>query len=185
VNIPASKRLSYQLMTPADAGLLFQLDQDEDVMRYINGGIKTSKEDIERIFVPRMQSYTNEQEGWGLWQVKVAENQEFIGWILIRPMAFFCKTPELNNLEIGWRFHRSSWGKGYATEAAKQVMMTLIEQDVCNESKLKKFTAIAKQDNKASINIMKKLGMKYTKTEFNDDPLINDEVVFYQFTLSR
>jgi len=185
VNIPASKRLSYQLMTPADAGLLFQLDQDEDVMRYINGGIKTSKEDIERIFVPRMQSYTNEQEGWGLWQVKVAENQEFIGWILIRPMAFFCKTPELNNLEIGWRFHRSSWGKGYATEAAKQVMMTLIEQDVCNESKLKKFTAIAKQDNKASINIMKKLGMKYTKTEFYDDPLINDEVVFYQFTLSR
>ena len=181
MKINSSERLTYQLMTVDNAELLFQLDQDAEVMRYINGGKMTSMEDIENKFLPRLQSFTDEQEGWGLWKVTVAKTKDFIGWILIRPMDFFCKTIQFDNLEIGWRFHRWSWGKGYASEAAKHVMTTIIERD--EKNKLRKFSAIAIEANKASIYIMLKLGMNYVKTEFCDAPLVNADVVFYELDI--
>ena len=57
-------------MSADDAELLYQLDQDPEVMRFITGGNPSSMEQINNILVPRMESYSNEQKGWGLWQVK-------------------------------------------------------------------------------------------------------------------
>ena len=42
-------------------------------------------------------------------------------------MHFFSDTPEFDNLELGWRFFRSSWGKGYASEAAIHIKQALSE----------------------------------------------------------
>jgi len=36
--VPASQRLCYGLLSANDAELLFDVDQDEEVMRFINGG---------------------------------------------------------------------------------------------------------------------------------------------------
>jgi|GEM_PF-6471142 len=54
MEIKNSKRLSYALMGSDDADLLFELDQDIEVMRYINGGEMTSMQDIHHVFLPRM-----------------------------------------------------------------------------------------------------------------------------------
>jgi RimJ/RimL family protein N-acetyltransferase len=108
MHIPSSKRLDYALMSADDAELLFQLDQDPEVMRYINGGTCTSRADIQQMFIPRMNSYLNPQEGWGLWKVSLIATKQFIGWILVRPMEFFSPSPEFDNLELGWRFMQST-----------------------------------------------------------------------------
>jgi RimJ/RimL family protein N-acetyltransferase len=175
ITVNNSARLSFALMDENDSELLFQLDQDPEVMHFINGGEPTSREEISRVYIPRMQSYTNKEKGWGLWKVTIIESQQFIGWILVRPMDFFSEQPQIDNLELGWRFMQASWGKGYATEAAQAIKKALIAQN-----SVKNFTGLVVEDNFASIAIMKKLGMNFVKKELHRDPIWEEEVLYYQ-----
>lgn len=175
MRIPSSERLNYALMGQDDAQLLFKLDQDVEVMRYINGGTMTTMQDVHDVFIPRMEMYTNKEKGWGLWKVTIKATDTFIGWVLVRPMDFFSDKPKWKDWELGWRFTRNAWGYGYGTEAAKHIMTKLAQnQDI------EYFSAIAMPKNDASIGIMKKLGMKYIKTDLHKDPLGDEEVVYYQ-----
>ncbi len=131
------------------------------------------------VSIPRMESYTNSDKGWGLWKVSIIESNQFIGWILVRPMDFFTDNPQLNNLELGWRFSQNSWGKGYATEAAESIKNAIIVKD----KSVTKLTAIAIEENSGSINIMSKLGMSYIKKDIHKDPLGDMMVVYYELEL--
>ncbi|WP_223789604.1 GNAT family N-acetyltransferase [Marinicella meishanensis] len=174
MQIPDSTRLSFALMDDGDADLLYQLDQDVEVMRYINGGKITTREDIHNTFLPRLAQYRNPEKGWGLWQLTVTETGQYIGWLLVRPMGFFGDDPQWTDWELGWRLFRSAWGHGYATEAASHLMQELAStQDVSH------FSAIAMPGNAASIKVMEKLGMRYQKTGIHSDPLGDEEVVYY------
>jgi len=175
MKINNSARLSYQLMTADDAELLYQLNQDPEVMRFISDGNPSSRETIDNVLVPRMQAYLNPNHGWGLWQVNITKTNEYIGWVLVRPMNFFSDLPEFDNLELGWRFFRSSWGKVYASEAAIQ-----IKDGLAKNPGNKIFSAIADEDNLGSIGVMKNLGMSYIKTYLHIDPLFEYKVAYYQ-----
>lgn len=175
VNIDNSARLSYQLIDESDSEFLFQLDQNPEVMRYINGGNMTSREDISKVFIPRLNAYKNVNKGWGLWKVSLVATQEAIGWILVRPMDFFSDQPIWHDIELGWRFSSSTWGKGYASEAAIHIQKALAKQ-----SENKVFSAIAMQDNVGSIAVMKKMGMQYIKSYTHSDSQLGDlDVVLY------
>lgn len=173
MQIMDSERLSYHYITERDAHFLWELDQDQQVMKYINGGEKSSKEDIDNIFVPRFLAYSNPALGWGLWRVETLKEKESIGWILVRPFGFFTQTPESDNMELGWRFKQRYWGQGYATEAALTVKQSLYDIGV------EKFSAIANPENHASINIMKKLGMTYSHELEYKDKVFHETVVVY------
>jgi len=182
MDVKNSDRLRYKLLGRDDAQDLFELDQDPEVMKYINGGEPTSMEKIESVFLPRLESYSNNEKGWGMWGVYIAQSDEFIGWILVRPMEFFTDNPEYNNLELGWRFKRSSWGKGYGTEAANAVKDALISYNGQNQT-IEYLSAVAMLDNEGSISIMKKMGMSYIKTYVHEDPLGDIDAVYYQLAL--
>ncbi|NDV90952.1 GNAT family N-acetyltransferase [Alteromonas sp. 345S023] len=168
-----SARLSFHYVTEADKEFLWELDQDEEVMRYINGGKLSSKEDIDNIFIPRVLAYSNPALGWGLWRVETLDSKESIGWILVRPFGFFTATPEIDNVELSWRFKRAYWGMGYATEAAKAI------KDALYLNGIDQFSAIANPDNAASINIMKKLGMRFSHELEYKDSVYHETVVVY------
>jgi RimJ/RimL family protein N-acetyltransferase len=170
-----SERLGYRLMTIQDADLLFEIDQDPAVLKYINGGKVTSMKEINTLMIPRLQQYLRPEKGWGIWQINTLENNQYIGWVLIRPMDFFSNSPQLDNLEIGWRFKARAWGNGYATESASHLMEALSKTKSVN-----RFCAIAVPENKASIRIMEKLGMYYVKTYVHKDPLFEWEVIYYE-----
>jgi RimJ/RimL family protein N-acetyltransferase len=173
-----STRLSFSLASRDDAELFYELDQDKDVMRYVNGGEITTREYLNDVLLPRLDTYRNEYEGWGLWKVIITETNQFIGWVLVRPMNFFNDEPELDNIEMGWRFKKDSWGNGYATEAAISLKVAIVDQ-----GRAKKISAIAFEANKASINIIRKLGLNYIKTDIHKDPLGNHELVFYELEI--
>ncbi|MBL4630288.1 MAG: GNAT family N-acetyltransferase [Paraglaciecola sp.] len=175
MRITNTTRLSFRLMTEQDGELLFELDQDPAVMQYLTGGKPTSRDTISKVFIPRMLSYRNPDKGWGLWQVNINEPQQFIGWVLVRPMAFFSENPEWHNLELGWRFKQSSWGKGYAFEAANTIKNALIEQ-----GNISHLSATALAENSASIKLMEKLDMRYLKSYLHKDPLGEHKAVYYQ-----
>jgi RimJ/RimL family protein N-acetyltransferase len=180
----STTRLELTLMTLDEKALLFELDQDPAVMKYINAGKPTSMHDIEEKFIPRLARYLNPDKGWGLWKVigkDSLENQhdslanEFIGWILVRPMGFFTDSPRFDDIELGWRFKQLAWGKGVATEAAFALVTYLSAQKGVTA-----VSAIAVEENVGSIKVMKKLGMKFMKKAPEPEGHTETEVVFYQ-----
>lgn len=166
MNVPRTALLSFRLMDEHDAPLLYELDNDPQVMQYLTRGKVSSMQTIQEVFIPRMQAYRNTEKGWGLWQVNITQTNEFIGWVLIRPMDFFTKSPNYNDIEIGWRFKRSSWGKGFASEAA-----IAIADCIAQQPQVHAISATALQDNLASIKVMEKLAMKFIKnyTHIDDE----------------
>ena len=174
MNINDSKRLSYRLMGENDAHLLCELDQDPLVMKYINGGKPNTLETIKNTFIPRLLQFTDDEKGWGLWQVNTLKDNQFIGWILVRPMDFFTEQRRDDILELGWRFKQLSWGKGYATEAADHIASHLTLN-----SSYSAFSATALIDNKGSINVMKKLNMQYIKQYIYRDERGDHDAVLY------
>lgn len=175
MNISPSDRLSFRLLNEGDAELFCDLDSDPEVMRFINGGKPSTMEDIHNIYIPRLMKYTNPNKGWGMWGVFIKDSLEFAGWILVRPMHFFSDKPEWNNLELGWRFKKTYWGRGIATEAAMHV-----SNEISNDTSVKKFSAIADEKNLGSISIMEKLGMKFIKHYVHHDPLGDFPVVYFE-----
>ncbi len=179
MHVECSERLHYQFITRDDANFLFEIDQDVAVMRYINGGSPTSMKKIHSVAIPRLKSYANKDRGWGQWKVSIRAAQGSlentgIGWILVRPMDFFSSSPQWHNLEIGWRFKRSSWGSGYSTEAAKAVIKALNKK-----TEVQIISGLTLRENGASIKIMNKLGMTFLKRGSHRDQLGNRELVYY------
>ncbi len=183
MHVADSPRLSFRLFGQNDGELLWQLDQDPEVMAFISAGKINTMDDINHIFLPRMAKYTNAERGWGIWQVSDKKNQEYLGWILVRPMNFFSedaalKEAGLKDIELGWRFFKKSWGKGYATEAA-----IAIKNALASQTRINFVSAIAVEDNLGSIKIMKKMGMNFIKKTLHKDPLGDMDVVHYQLSV--
>lgn len=170
MNISNTPRLQFDFIDESDADFLFSLDQNPHVMRYINGGKPNSKHLIQHVFLPRLSIYRNKTKGFGLWKVTVNETQQSIGWVLARPIDFFNDTSSHTDIELGWRFIESSWGKGYATEAALHILQVLK-----NVPDYKFFSASALARNSASINVMKKLGMQCVKNYLHSDDYFHEE----------
>ena len=194
MQLPSTSRLRFQLMSDKDAALLYDVDQDELVMRYINGGQKSSWQDIEQRMLPRMNAYRNPTLGYGIYAVYAQptfalsaspfelNSENYMGWILVRPMNFFTTGAEPDNLELGWRFKRCCWGQGIASEAAATVAQYVVQQRHHQPMAvpIRALSAIALPDNHASIGVMKKLGMAFVKQYIHYDPLGYHEVVLYQ-----
>ncbi len=178
MQITDSARLTYRLMEQDDAQALWELDQDPEVMHFINGGKPNSMDTIKEVFLPRMKAYSDETKGWGIWQVSDKITQEYFGWILVRPMGFFTDTPQLRNLELGWRFFKKSWGKGYATEAA-----IAIKNGIASQHNIDYVSALAVEDNHGSIGVMKSVGMAFIRKYVHKDPIGDFIAVHYQMSV--
>ncbi|MEH6393454.1 GNAT family N-acetyltransferase [Pseudoalteromonas sp.] len=175
MNVPRTARLNFKLMDENDDALLFELDNDPAVMEHLTRGKVSTMNTIKEVFIPRMQAYRNQQQGWGLWQVNLNESDTFIGWILIRPMKFFTEQPDYSDIEIGWRFKRVSWGKGYASEAAAAVA-----DAVTQHTDVKALSATALKANYGSIKVMKKLGMQFIEQYTHSDEFGELPAVLYR-----
>ncbi|MEN3157583.1 hypothetical protein ABC502_04260 [Alkalimonas sp. NCh-2] len=84
ISIPDTARLRFTLLGMQDAELLYEVDQDEEVMRYLNGGKRSSMADIEQTMLPRIAKYLDPALGFGIWQVRRLSDQAYLGWVLIR-----------------------------------------------------------------------------------------------------
>jgi len=98
-----------------------------------------------------------EKYGFGRWAVIRKQDDVYIGWCGLK------YSPQLDEVDLGFRFFKKHWNKGYATEAAK----ACIDYGF-NHLGLKKIVGRAMNENQSSIRVLEKIGMIYEK-EFDFD----------------
>lgn len=149
-------RLYLRQLTIADAPLIYQLNSQPVVLKYLHERPLKDETDaaeiIRRIILPQ---YENKLGRWGMF---IKENQEFIGWCGLK------YRPELNETDLGFRLMPAAWGKGYATEAARHCLQYGFEK-----IQLAEITGRAHIENLASQKVLEKIGMQFLKEEIVDD----------------
>ncbi|ARN74137.1 GNAT family N-acetyltransferase [Oceanicoccus sagamiensis] len=148
-------RLLLRQWTKEDFLPFSEMCSDKDVMEFFPK-IQTPKESIE--LGNKILSLINKR-GWGFWAVEVPKHHKFIGFVGLHIPAD--SMPFSPCVEIGWRLSRQHWGKGYATEAAKESLnyaFSILELD-----EVVSFTTLANNRSKA---VMRKIGMHDSRQNF-------------------
>jgi len=127
---------------------------DPEVMRYIGSGDTRTREQAAAAILAFERVW--EEKSYGLFAVELLGSNQLIGFTGLAEPAFL---PEIMPaVEVGWRFMRQSWGKGYATEAARAVLDFGADQLGISE-----ILSIHQVRNDASARIMQKLGMRFDR----------------------
>lgn len=141
-------RLFLRQWTLADRKPFAELNADPEVMRYFLSLLSRAESDA---LADRCEALI-EQRGWGFWAVENKESGQFIGFVGLHiPTA---DLPFKPCVEVGWRLSAASWGKGYATEAARASLRVGFE--CLKLTEIVSFTAFV---NTRSLAVMGRLGM--------------------------
>jgi RimJ/RimL family protein N-acetyltransferase len=113
-----TERLVLRQFTEDDVDSLVELDGDPDVMRFINGGRPTPRQEIENDVLPTFLDYYERFPGYGFWAAVEKSAGRFVGWFHFRP----AERAHPDEIELGYRLRKSAWGKGYATEGSRALI---------------------------------------------------------------
>ncbi|WP_030785523.1 GNAT family N-acetyltransferase [Streptomyces sp. NRRL S-920] len=154
-------RLVLRAFTTADTGHLLDLDNDPEVMRFINGGRPTDREAIETRTLPRLLRVYPCWDSPGYWAAREKSTGVFLGWFEFRPLAEH--SPAV--VELGYRLNRAAWGRGYATEGS----LALIHKGF-TDLEVERVTANTMAVNARSRRVMEKSGLSFLRNFTEDWP---------------
>jgi [ribosomal protein S5]-alanine N-acetyltransferase len=149
-----TERLSLREMTPGDAPFAFELNSDPEVVQYTGDGPFGSVEEA-RTFLENYSDYR--RNGFGRWAVVLKATGEVIGWCGLK------RDRETNEIDLGYRFLRRHWNKGYASEAAIACLEAGFGQFAMD-----RIVGRARKENSYSIRILEKVGMHHVE-DFEED----------------
>jgi RimJ/RimL family protein N-acetyltransferase len=137
------------------------MNADPEVMRFFPAPLTREESDgLARALQAEIAG-----RGWGLWAVEVLDDGAFAGFVGITEPSFEAHfTPAV---EIGWRLARESWGRGYATEAARAALAFAFDELGLPE--IVSFTSVG---NEPSRRVMERLGMRHDPADDFDHPRV-------------
>jgi len=152
-----TKQLKLRELTPHDATYFFQLNNDPEVIKY-TGDPPFPSVEAACEFLENYDQYA--KNGCGRWAVISKETDEFLGWCGLKYV------PSISETDLGFRFFRHHWGKGYATEAA----IACVNFGFKNLG-LDLIVGRTMMANKASIRVLEKAGFHFVEErEFEEHP---------------
>ncbi len=157
-----TERLILRRFTADDEDLLFELDNDPDVMLYINGGAPVPREEIVNETLPAFLGYYDRFDGYGFWAVIEKDSGRFLGWFHFRPGEGAGPLEP----ELGYRLHRFAWNKGYGSEGSR----ALIDRGF-RELGVERVYAETMVVNTGSRRVMEKAGMREVRIFHADWPV--------------
>lgn len=114
-----TKRLILRELDFSDAQDLFEMDADPEVHLYIDNSPVKSIDEITKVIEMLKNQY--KENGIARWAVVDKLTKECVGWSGLK----YFKTPlnnHINFYELGYRFKKKHWGKGYATESSFAIL---------------------------------------------------------------
>ena len=151
-----TERLILRALKNKDANGMFELDSDPLVHQFLgNNPVFSLDQSIADISFIQAQYMEN---GIGRWAVIEKDSNQFIGWCGLK-LIKETNNNHSNYYDIGYRFIRRFWGKGYATESAQAVIDYGFK-----ELNLQQIIGIADIENTGSIKVLEKLGLKKINT---------------------
>ena len=151
-----TERLVFRPFEPGEGQLIYSLNEDPEITRYTGDPVRDldhAEEILREVILPQYSLYNH-----GRWAVHTKPGMEFIGWCGLK------YRPELDEIDLGYRFMKQAWGKGYATEAAMASIKYGFEQ-----LGMKRIVGRAMPGNIASIKVLEKCGMKFIGEELVDE----------------
>ena len=141
-----TERLRLSPLTERDLDDLVELDGDPQVRRFVDPlGIIVPLDPGER----RTFEWERFVVPGGFYGARERVGNAFVGWFQLEETAH-----REGEAELGYRFRRSAWGLGYATEGARALVAYAL--DVLG---FRRVFAHALNDNPASIRVMEKAGL--------------------------
>lgn len=149
-------RLILRRFTAEDAELIFKLNSDPEVIKYVHERPLETEEDARNIIVNII--LPQYEKNLGRWAMHTKADNEFIGWCGLKFLA------EKNEIDLGYRLFKRLWGNGYATEAATHTL-----EYAFNTLQLPLIHGKAHVENIASLKVLEKIGMKFIRDEVEDE----------------
>jgi RimJ/RimL family protein N-acetyltransferase len=141
-----TERLLLRRWRPSDREPFAAMNADPEVTAYLQG-VRTGEQSD--AFVDRIERHWGEH-GWGLWAVEVPGESPFIGYVGLWPADVVAA----GAVEVGWRLARASWGRGYATEAAREAL-----RHGFTEVGLAEIVSFTVLQNERSWRVMERIGL--------------------------
>jgi len=136
-----------------------RINADPRVAAYLPGTLTREESDA---LIDRVEVHF-EEHGFGFWAVDVVDGPECVGFVgLAHPRFEAHFTP---CVEVGWRLAPEVWGRGYATEAAREALRFGFE-----DGDLSEIIAFTVPGNTRSQAVMERLGMTRNAADDFDHP---------------
>lgn len=164
--IHESERLKLKLFDSEDLQAVKSFWGDSEVMAYCGGA--SPEEVLPKVL--QLYGECHDVKGLSVYAVVEKASGNVIG------AAGFNVVHGLERIELIYHFAKSSWGKGYATEAAIACM------DLAKKrQEVRTVYASADSKNINSTNILKKAGFKFIEMKWFDDTKQEEPYFEYQF----
>lgn len=144
-----TNRLFLKFLELSDLDNLIALRSDPDVMKYSSDGSVHTKEKVKDFLLNTAIPYQAIHHT-GFFAVFEKETGHFIGQAGLFHLGFYDKQPDI---ELAYRLHKQYWGKGYATELAKALIVWGFEH-----LDIPKIVSGAELENIASQKVLIKAG---------------------------
>lgn len=144
-----TNRLILRKLKGSDLDDIFKMRKDPEVMRFIREPQTDIGSSVKWI---DMMIDKWDDHKIGFCAVVEKETEAFVGWCGLWELK------ETDEIEVGYAIAPGHWGKGYATEAAHRCL-----QYGFDDVGLDRIVAVARPENEASQNVMKKIGMTYVR----------------------
>ena len=167
-------RLILRTWRQEDAEVFAKINQNEKVIKYLAGPM--SVKDCENFIIKANAHF--EKNGFGLWAATIKETGELIGFVGLSIPDF--ESDFTPCVEIGWRLASNHWGKGYATQAAKEVLKIGFEK-----FNLKEIVSFTTLENSRSMAVMERIGMKRDVNGDFNHPKLNPDHPIVKHALYR
>lgn len=153
-----TERLTLRRFVEADAELLYALDEDPEVRRWVHAGPPDLRR-IREVVLPRLLSYYARYPQWGFWAAEEGPARAFVGWFHLRPApghsgrGLGTGQGGEEPLELGYRLRRDAWGRGLATEGSRALLRWASQEH--GATRIEAVTLIG---NRASQRVLEKAG---------------------------
>ena len=151
-------------MSVEDAEAFYRLNSHPEVMRY-TGEPPLRSLDEARDAIARYPDF--DEVGYGRWACVLKETGSIIGFCGLKYL------PELNEVDVGFRFLPEYWGQGIGTETC--LACIAFGFDVL---KLERILGLVLEENKASIRVLEKCGLhRNGEIEFDGECALKYEIL--------